>query len=306
MTADLPALPAPIDFVARWRDIVGRRRAQMDAAYARAGIANTDYWARRAKNYREALHTRTDEDPFLRRVRDALNPESTVLDVGAGTGRHTLALARNVRRVVAVDPSAAMLAFLRRDAAEARLHNVEVIESEWMNADVEPADVVLCSHVLYPIANIVAFVRRLDAHATRRVFMYLRADPLPTDLGLWAEFHGGVELQAQPTHLDAYNVLAQIGILADVEVVTHPFTWTFGDIEQAVDQVANAVCLGEGDTAARAKLRGLLEARLVAWPDGRLGPRVGSARSGIISWTPERPTDRRSRALGDTSCLPSA
>src|SRR5690349_13385652 len=65
------ALPSPIasiDYVARWRDIVERRRAQMDAAYAAAGIDNVDYWGRRAKTYRQALHSRPDEDPLFRRI----------------------------------------------------------------------------------------------------------------------------------------------------------------------------------------------------------------------------------------------
>ncbi len=282
---DLPPEVRAIDFVARWKQIVERRRAQMDAAYARSRLENVDYWGRRAKSYREALHQRTDEDPFLIHVRSAVDAGSSVLDVGAGTGRHTLALAPRVRRVVAVDPSEAMLGFLREDVEAQGLHNVETLLSEWMAADVEPADFVLCSHVLYPIADIVPFVRKLDASAKRRVFVYLRSDPLPTDMGLWSEFYG-VPLQTQPVHMDLINVLAQIGIMADVEVVEHRFTLTFATLDDAQAQVRNSLCLREDDPEASAKLRRLLEERLVAWPGGRIGPNVESARSAIMSWAP--------------------
>jgi hypothetical protein len=71
-----------------------------------------------------------------------------------------------------------------------------------------------------------------------------------------------------------------------VEVVEHRFTWTFADLDEAQQQVRNSLCLREDDAAANAKLRRLLEDRLVRWPDGRLGPEVGSARSAIISWAP--------------------
>lgn len=283
--SDAPPEIAPIDYVRRWHDIVERRRVQMDTAYAAAGIDNADYWGRRAKTYRQALHERTEEDPFLIRVRRDVTPETTVLDVGAGTGRHTLALAPHVRRVVAVDPSPAMLGFLKEDVAEQKLTNVETVASAWLDAEVEPADVVLCSHVLYPIADPVPFIRKLESSARQRVYVYLRVDPLPTDFGLWREFYG-VSLQAQPTHLDLINLLAQLEIVPDVEVVHHRFTWTFAEVEEAVAQVRNSLCLREDDIAATTRLRALLESRLTRWPNGRLGPAIGSARSAIISWQP--------------------
>src|SRR5579859_4458585 len=107
--ASLPPPPEPIDYVQRWAQLVERRRAQMDAAYAVAGQSSGDYWGRRAKAYRQSLHERMDEDPFFLRVREATTAATSVLDVGAGTGRHTLALAPHVRTVTAVDPSPAML-----------------------------------------------------------------------------------------------------------------------------------------------------------------------------------------------------
>ena len=280
----LPPEVAPIDYVARWRQIVERRRTQMDTAYAVAGIVNADYWGKRAKTYRQALHQHADEDPFYLHMR-ATDRDSSVLDVGAGTGRHTLALAPYVRHVTAVDPSPAMLDLLREDVERQGLLNVAIVEGEWLAVDTEPADAVICSHVLYPIADVVPFVRKLEASAKQRVHIYLRTDPLPTDLGLWREFYG-VPLQSQPVHMDLINVLAQIGIFADVEVVEHRFTWTFADVDEAQQQVRNSLCLREDDAAANEKLRGLLSERLVAWPDGRIGPEVGSARSAIVSWAP--------------------
>ena len=281
----LPPEIAPVGGLRRWADIVERRRVQMDAAYAEAGISSPDYWGKRARQYRAALHERTDEDPFFVRVRAQVTPQSTVLDVGAGTGRHTLALAPHVARVTAVEPSAAMLGLLREDLKAQGIQNVATVASEWLGAEVEPADLVICSHVLYPIADVAPFLRKLSARAMRRAFIYVRVDPLPTDFGLWSEFHG-VPLQLQPTHMDLLNAMAELDIAPDVEVVQHRFTWTFATIDEAVTQVRNSLCLREDDAAAEVKLRKLLEARLVRWPNGRFGPEIGSARSAIISWAP--------------------
>ncbi len=283
-----PALPpeiTPIDYARRWFDIVERRRVQMEAAYGAAGINNVDYWGRRAKAYRASLHQRADEDPFLRQVLAGVTAESTVLDVGAGTGRHTLALAPHVKSVVAVEPSAAMLGLLRDDVAAQHLTNIDTVASGWLEAEVDPADVVLCSHVLYPIAEPASFIRKLESAARQRVYIYLRVDPLPTDMGLWSEFYG-VSLQLQPVHMDLVNLLDQMGIAADVTVVQHRFSWTFADIDEAVEQIRNSLCLREDDERATAKLRALLEARLMRWENGRLGPEIASSRSAIISWQP--------------------
>lgn len=292
MAEPVPPPVPPIDYVQRWHDIVERRRVQMDNAYEAAGRTSGDYWARRAKQYRQALHERSDTDPFFLRVRSACTPETSVLDVGAGTGRHTLALAPHVKRVTAVDPSAAMLGFLKEDAAAQSLGNITAIESGWMEADIEPHDIVICSHVLYPIADVVPFVRKLTSHARDRVFVYLRIDSLPTDMGLWQEFYGE-PLQPQPGAHDLFNLLAQIGLMADFEVVRHSFTWTFADMDEAETQVANTLCLRDDDAASRQKLRALLERTLVPHENGRLGPDVASARSAIISWPGEAAADRR-------------
>lgn len=281
----LPPAVDAIDYAERWRLIVERRRVQMEAAYEASGLQNVDYWGRRAKNYREALHIKTEQDPLFVRVLHDVTSATTMLDVGAGTGRHTLAFAPHVAAVTAVDPSAAMLGLLQEDLAAQKLTNVTVVQSDWLQADVTPADVVLCSHVLYPIADVVPFIRKLDASARERVYVYLRIDPLPTDFGLWQEFWGE-PLTLQPTAYDLFGVLTQLNIAPDFEVVEHRFTWTFASIDEAVPQVRNSLCLREDDEAAAAKVRALLSERMVAWPEGRIGPAVGSARSAIVSWRP--------------------
>lgn len=289
MTTDrsivLPPAPAPVDYVARWGEIVERRRVQMDAAYAAAGRTSEDYWGRRATSYRAATQAMTPHDPFLPRVLARVDETRSVLDVGAGPGRHTLAIAPKVARVTAVEPSPAMLALLRDDLKEQRIDNVRIVDAAWMDAKVEPADVVICSHVLYPIGEVVPFVRKLESHAREWVFVYLRADPLPTDFGLWSEFYGE-PLQSQPTHADLFNVLAQIGVLADVEVVRAPLTWFFDSLDDAVREVAGRLCLRADDAAAQEKLRGLLASRFDA-DGGRILPDSGGVRSAIFSWRPE-------------------
>jgi tRNA/tmRNA/rRNA uracil-C5-methylase (TrmA/RlmC/RlmD family) len=61
-----------------------------------------------------------------------LDATSTVVDLGAGTGRFALAAARRFGHVTAVDISPAMLEFLRRRAAAAAVTNLACVRAGFL------------------------------------------------------------------------------------------------------------------------------------------------------------------------------
>jgi SAM-dependent methyltransferase len=71
---------------------------------------------------------RRREDRVVRPLieRNVADDES-IIDVGCGTGRHTLAVARRARSVVALDASPAMLAHLERRARSAGIANIQPV-----------------------------------------------------------------------------------------------------------------------------------------------------------------------------------
>jgi ubiquinone/menaquinone biosynthesis C-methylase UbiE len=62
-----------------------------------------------------------------------LGPESSLLDLGAGTGRFALAAAPHCKRVVAVDVSPAMIAVLEQNAAVRGVTNVECVQAGFLS-----------------------------------------------------------------------------------------------------------------------------------------------------------------------------
>ena len=80
---------------------------------------------------------------------------ATVVDLGTGTGRFTLAAAPLVRRVVAVDVSPAMLAALRQRVTEARLGNVECVRAGFLSYEHTgaPADAVYTRNALHQLPD---------------------------------------------------------------------------------------------------------------------------------------------------------
>jgi 2-polyprenyl-3-methyl-5-hydroxy-6-metoxy-1,4-benzoquinol methylase len=267
--------------IERWQELQKARAQQMDAAYARLGKSSAGYWDRRARGFHQATKDSIASDPLFQRVQQEVTAKTTVLDVGAGTGRFALGLAPQVQRVIAVEPNSTMLSFLQRDAAQQGIHNIECVNMTWEEAPTDlRADVVICSHVLYPIWDVEAFVAKLYAATLHTCYIYMRAVHLDAlTAHLWRHFHGDVRCLS-PAYIHALDVLYDMGLYADVEIVHMPPSLRFHSIEQAVEELTEQLILPD-DQETQAELRMMLAAWLVE-RGGRLVPPVDSLPCAII------------------------
>jgi SAM-dependent methyltransferase len=269
--------------VQRWNEILDARAQQMDAAYARLGRTSADFWERRASGFHRSTKDTITSDPFYLRLRDVVTPQTSVLDVGAGTGRFSLALAPQAEHITAVEPSAAMMDFLRRDAADKGLSNISYVQATWQEApDNLQADIVICSHVLYPIREIEPFLVKLQKATRQDCYCYLRAthiDALTADL--WQHFHHD-ERRIPPSYIHVLDVLYEMGIFANVEIVTLPPSLRYPSLNVAVTEMTEQLILPE-DEKTRVELRALLERWLVE-RDGMLVPPQQKVVCAIIWW----------------------
>lgn len=88
-------------------------------------------------------------DQTLSVLRELVRPEDTLLDVGAGTGRFAIPLARQIKQLTALDHARPMLDILQQKMWEQQLSNIEIVEVAWEFAQVMPHDVVLAAWSLY-------------------------------------------------------------------------------------------------------------------------------------------------------------
>ena len=130
------------------------------------------HWFRSAGAYwrpdlYERYFTRTPIGALLRRRDDRivhaaldrlLEPDQAVLEVGAGTGHYTLAVARRCRRVVAIDAAREMVDYLRARAEREGVRNVELATGRLPDAIAvaERFDGVVCLGVLGYVAELEA------------------------------------------------------------------------------------------------------------------------------------------------------
>ena len=269
--------------VDRWNAILDARARQMDAAYARLGRSSADFWDRRARGYHRSTKETAANDPLYLRLRDVVASQTSVLDVGAGTGRFTLALAPQAKHVIAVEPNAAMLGYLRQDASERGLTNISYVQTTWQGAPNDlQVDIVICSHVLYPIREIVPFLAKLQAATRQACYLYLRATHIDAVTAhLWRHFHGD-ERRLPPGYIHALDVLYDMGIYANVEVVATPPSLRYPSLDVAVVELLEQLLLPD-DEQTREELRGLLAGWLVE-RDGVLMTPSQEMVSAIVWW----------------------
>lgn len=156
--------------------------------------------------------------PSARIAAEGLGAGGTVLDVGAGGGAASLALAGRATRITAVDSSADALRGLAVRAERAGVPTT-VVAGSWpeVAAEVGVHDVVVCHHVAYNVADLAPFVEALDGHARRRVVIELTVrHPAHALNPLWRRFHR-LDRPEGPTADDALAVVRELGIAARIE-----------------------------------------------------------------------------------------
>ncbi len=271
--------------IERWHGILDARAKQMDAAYARLGRTSADFWERRAKNYHRSTKETAALDPLYLKLRQEVTRDTSVLDVGAGTGRFALALAPYAQHVTAVEPNTVMLNYLKRDAMGEELPNISLLYTSWQDAPTDlSADIVVCSHVLYPIWDVDTFIAKLRAASRRACYIYMRAVHFDTSTSpLWKHFHGD-ERQPAPGYIYALDVLFEMGIYADVEIVRMPGVLRYPSLDVATEELLEQLILPD-DEQTRNELQQLLQRWLVE-RDGAFIPPVDTQTSAIIRITP--------------------
>ena len=258
---------AEIDWVERWRSLVEERAA------AAKGHSDPGYWDRRAPTF--ARTTQARSDAFLDVVAPYLSPRKTLIDVGAGAGRHAVPLAERLEWVTAVEPSEGMRAQIpHRD-------NMTVVASSWEDAAVAPADLLICSHVLYGVEDPVPFIAKMEASARERIFIMLRESPM-AHLGAVVRERMLGEEPRLPRFSDLFMLLMQMGIAPDVRFTSYPNPQRYAGIAEALADCEAMI----GDRWDGEKGRAIVESLLEADGDELLF-QGDVTLTGIAHWQPQ-------------------
>ena len=224
--------------------------------------------------------------PSNLRALEALPQHGCVLDVGVGGGAGSLPLAHKAARITGVDSSQGMLSSFK-EAAERAGVTAAVVAGTWpeVAAQVQPADVVVCHHVFYNVADLVPFVDALTEKAGERVVVELTPEhPLAWMNDLWMRFHH-LERPQGPAYTDAIEVVAELGYPVEHEVHSGPPVMSgFTNRADAIALVRKRVCLRPEQDEELAEALG----ERLAVRDGLWSASPPQHRIATLWWPPKR------------------
>jgi SAM-dependent methyltransferase len=207
--------------------------------------AAQDPWAFPVELFRVDPASPVPPTPSSARAAEALGRRGTVLDVGCGGGAASVPLAGPAAELVGVDRDPDMLDAFRAAAAAADV-GCRTVCGSWpgVAGEVPVADVVLCHHVVYNVADIAPFLVALTGHARRRVVVELTdVHPQSALNPLWRRFWG-IERPTGPTAATFVQIVNDLGYRPKVERFERPARKAALDRAGYVAFVRRRLCLG--------------------------------------------------------------
>ena len=257
-------------------------RQQLQAASFRT--LGADRWNAGAANWGKAMDGAFNSDyvdQLLARMN--LSSDMTVLDVGCGSGRLSIPLAKRVRHVTALDQAPAMLELTKQNAEAEFVENIKTVNVDWTKArigiDVEPHDVVLSSTSVLTL-ELREFLIRMDQAARKSCYLSWGVGTSMSDARVCGVLGEGY--RPTPSYVVIYNLLYSMGIMANVEICQMAGTRQIKDLSSLVRTVAHRAHGRTLDKATEAKLKAFFTKEMV-YQDGYYCQDVSSSVA-LISW----------------------
>ena len=176
-------------------------------------------WNSRASSF--ARHTRTSV--YARNFINYMDPgrQWSILDVGCGAGTLAIPLAEKVHSVTAIDFSKTMISILKDTCSERGITNINAREisweDDWNAGGIYEHDVTIASRSLV-VDDLQAALSKLAGMARHKVYISSLVGDGPCDRRIFDAI--GRDLDRGPDFLCVYNLLNQMGILADVSFLS--------------------------------------------------------------------------------------
>ncbi|MFT5697272.1 MAG: SAM-dependent methyltransferase [Desulforhopalus sp.] len=192
-----------------------RKNAMAQKGWKRKGPKD---WDNKAQSFSGRTKDSDYVDLFIQEL--PLEPSFSVLDIGSGPGTLALPLAKQVRKVTAIDFSSGMLEVLNEHAKEAKVKNINTIqcswEDNWQEKGIPPHDIAIASRSV-GVEELEPALEKINRYAKKYVFISDRIGATPFEAGA---FHAiGRSFDTGPDYIYTLNILYKMGIYPNITVL---------------------------------------------------------------------------------------
>jgi predicted TPR repeat methyltransferase len=256
-----------------------------------------DLWNKRAESFSKRINRVTDgregldKDDYISKMLDRIEvkPEWTILDIGCGPGTLAIPLAKKAKSITALDISSEMLKRLKSIADKSGLNNIDYLNSSWQDAfagkKLGKYDVVVASRSLISgdmksaISDINSMIRQV-AYITYPIIH------LPLDWEVYKII--GRNGKKHPPYVYVYNLLYQMGIMANVEILRSKVKVQFPNVEETIKDLQWRTEPFTPDE--KVKLREFLEKKFAEQNNSQVFTHEGYSLWALVWWRKQEDT----------------
>ena len=173
-------------------------------------------WDKKALHFSQNVLNSPYTKEFTKRV-DVSDCE-TLLDVGSGPATISLALAKKLKNIYALDYSPTMLELAKQNAKEQNIENLITIDKSWYDSweDVPNADIVIASRSM-EVKDIKKALIKLNEKANKRVYITTKVGGSFIDKEILNQIKR--DIIPRPDYIYLLNTLHTMGIFAKVDFI---------------------------------------------------------------------------------------
>ena len=178
-------------------------------------------------------------DPYAARIfeeiKQHIQPEHSVVEIGPGWGNYTFPLADYVRKLTCVDSSDSILTYLQHCLQEKE--HVSYVHAKWEKleeAELKTHDIVIGVNCFYRMYEIKAALYHMNRLAKKRAIIGMTTGPIQPHYEVLHEKYGYDIKYPRRDYIEFLNLLYEMDIYADCNIIPLKRTYEYETYDQLV------------------------------------------------------------------------
>lgn len=213
-----------IDFQRLWQDSI-LSKGDYNVKRALDDAVESKFWKDLAPKYddRQTLYDYAPET--FEKLLNIIGKNKTVIEIGCGTGKFTLPMAKYSKKILAIDFSEHMLSVIKGKIQNNDISNIVTKQGKWEDVNINDVDAVFNINAIYRMWNIKDALLKMNAKAKETVVLVWTLQRSKFDSVFMQMGISGVKTNSDYIYIQ--NILYDLGIDANIEFlkITKPIVY---------------------------------------------------------------------------------